>query len=117
MILPIKKKWFDMILSGQKTEEYREIKPYYETKFMNLFGIIICDGQFVKCSDIGLSECQKDEIQTIVFRNGYRKDSPSFTAKCMLAVGVGKEEWGAEKDKTYFVLKIHEILDDEKDDL
>ena len=29
LILPIKKKWFDMIASGEKKEEYREIKPYY----------------------------------------------------------------------------------------
>lgn len=29
LILPIKSKWFNMILSGDKQEEYREIKPYY----------------------------------------------------------------------------------------
>lgn len=34
LTLPIKKKWFDMILSGEKKEEYREIKPYYERRFM-----------------------------------------------------------------------------------
>lgn len=28
LILPIKSKWFNMILSGDKQEEYREIKPY-----------------------------------------------------------------------------------------
>lgn len=28
LILPIKKKWFDMIASGQKKEEYREVKEY-----------------------------------------------------------------------------------------
>ena len=27
--LTLKKQWFDMILSGVKTEEYRDIKPYY----------------------------------------------------------------------------------------
>lgn len=27
--LNLKKKWFDMILSGEKTEEYREIKGYW----------------------------------------------------------------------------------------
>ena len=32
LILPIKKKWFDMIVSGQKKEEYREIKDYYDTR-------------------------------------------------------------------------------------
>ena len=26
LTLPIKKQWFDMILSGEKKEEYREIK-------------------------------------------------------------------------------------------
>ena len=33
LTLPIKKKWFDMILSGEKKEEYREIKPYYDSRF------------------------------------------------------------------------------------
>lgn len=32
LVLPIKKKWFDMILSGEKKEEYREIKPYYDSR-------------------------------------------------------------------------------------
>lgn len=36
LILPIKKKWFGMIASGEKTEEYREIKPYYDSRFMNV---------------------------------------------------------------------------------
>lgn len=114
LILPIKKKWFDMILSGKKKEEYREIKPYYETRFMNLFGIIMCDGEYLKCSDIGFSECEKDDIQTICFRNGYSKNSPSFIAKCTLSVGTGKEEWGAEKGKKYFVLTVKEILNNEQ---
>ena len=33
LTLPIKKKWFDMIKSGEKKEEYREIKPYYVSRF------------------------------------------------------------------------------------
>ena len=47
LILPIKKKWFDMIASGEKTEEYREIKPYYDSRFMNAFGFILVGGQMV----------------------------------------------------------------------
>ena len=27
--LSVKKQWFDMISVGEKTEEYREIKPYW----------------------------------------------------------------------------------------
>ena len=40
LTLPIKKKWFDMIVSGEKKEEYREIKPYYDSRFMNAFGSV-----------------------------------------------------------------------------
>ena len=38
LVLPIKKKWYDMILSGEKTEEYREIKSYYDSRFESVFG-------------------------------------------------------------------------------
>lgn len=30
--LVLKKKWFDMIASGEKREEYRDAKPYWETR-------------------------------------------------------------------------------------
>lgn len=33
LTLPITRKWYDMILSGEKTEEYREVKPYYDSRF------------------------------------------------------------------------------------
>ena len=100
LILPIKKKWFDMILSGEKKEEYREIKPYYETRFRNAW----------RGSLIGGNAYRK-----IMFRNGYNKNSPSFTAKCTLSVGAGKEEWGAEKGKEYFILTVQEILEESRD--
>lgn len=93
LVLPIKKKWFDMILLGEKKEEYREIKPYYVSRFSKLF----CSYGWDK--------------QKIMFRNGYGKDSPSFIAKCTLSVGIGKREWGAELGKKYYILKILEIQD------
>ena len=30
--LPLKKEWYNMIESGIKTEEYREVKPYWEKR-------------------------------------------------------------------------------------
>lgn len=106
LTLPIKKKWFDMILLGEKKEEYREITPYYETRLLHLFGVVFWRGTLLKEP----SECEKDDVQAICFRNGYSKNSPTFVAKCTLSVGTGKEEWGAEKWKEYFVLTIHEIV-------
>lgn len=39
--LVVTKKWFDMIVSGEKNEEYREIKPYWVTRlFRNNSNIV-----------------------------------------------------------------------------
>ena len=50
--LTLKREWFELIASGDKTEEYRERKPYWMAR---LFGRTY------------------DEVH---FRNGYRPDSP-----------------------------------------
>lgn len=93
LTLPIKKKWFDMILSGEKKEEYREIKRYYTIRF----------GIFNNLPDDG-SNC-------IMFRNGYGSDSPSLIAECSLHIGTGRIEWGAESGKIYYVLSINRIIE------
>ena len=38
LVLPIKKKWFYMILAGEKREEYRNLNEYYQTRLRNVFG-------------------------------------------------------------------------------
>lgn len=93
LTLPIKKQWFDMIRSGEKTEEYREISPFYTTRLRNIWGYPAYWGQH----------------HTIELRNGYAKDSPSLTVECSLAMRPGKKEWGAEPGKKYYVLIIHSI--------
>lgn len=113
LILPIKKKWFDMILSGEKKEEYRDITAYYEVRFQNLFGGIVLNGpnlyKFLQGEDVP-EEIRKEPIQTICFRNGYSNKSPIMFAKCTIRVGTGRVEWGAEAGKLYYVLQIKEIL-------
>ena len=97
LTLPIKKKWFDMILSGEKKEEYRELTPYYRSRFRDLF---------IGEERLFLDKSVKKDIR---FRNGYRADSPSFVATVTIDVGEGKPEWGAEAGHTYYVLKIMEV--------
>lgn len=100
LILPIKKKWFDMIRSREKTEEYREIKPYYNSRFT--------------CIDEGLSEVFIKGAMYVIFRNGYSKNSPSVKCLVNIDIGTGKVEWGAEPNKEYYILKILSVeeLDD-----
>lgn len=127
LILPIKKKWFDMILSGEKREEYRDIKEYYETRFQNLFGAITIypfiedysasdttpASIFLHRSEYELlqgeavpEEIRKDSVQEIIFRNGYSKNSKEIKARCRLRIGKGRPEWGVSPGKQYYVLEI-----------
>jgi hypothetical protein len=55
--LTLYRKWFDQIAKGQKTEEYREVRPYWTTRI---------EGR---------------EYDEIWFRNGYRKDAPFMRVK------------------------------------
>lgn len=107
LTLQIKKKWFDMILSGEKKEEYREIKPYYDARFLTLFGCIWVNNELIKSP---LPELQRGPIQKIVFRNGYGKSAPTIIADCELKAGVGRGEWGAEPEKQYYILAIKHIV-------
>lgn len=91
-----------MILSGEKKEEYRELKKYYSTRFCNIFPGF--EDSFIE---------PKSAAKEIVFRNGYSSNSPKFTAYCSCRIDEGNPEWGAEPAKKYFVLTIHEILNKE----
>lgn len=93
LVLPIKKKWFDMIASGEKKEEYRERKPYYDVRLPKYFN---------------------GKAEFVIFRNGYSKKSPQIKCLCRLKVDTGEKKWGAEQGKMYYVLKILQVLGDEK---
>lgn len=86
LYLTLKKQWFDMILSGEKKEEYRAIKPYWEKRLLN------------------------KEYDIVNFRNGYGKSAPQFTAKIKnIRIKEGKEEWGAVPREKYFVIELSDI--------
>nr|DAQ16382.1 MAG TPA: protein of unknown function (DUF3850) [Caudoviricetes sp.] len=99
LTLPIKKKWFNMILSGEKKEEYREIKPYYASRFYRNH----------IASGVGLEWILNNNpivYKNIILRNGYSKNSPSIICYVLITKGTGKPEWGAKPGKEYYVLKI-----------
>ena len=101
LTLPIKKKWFDMIKSGEKTEEYREIKPYYTSRFTRSLPTL--DYEIIGTHLRGKTLLSSFPI---IFRNGYSKSSPSIKCNVTLEINYGVKEWGAEPNKLYYVLKI-----------
>jgi len=103
--LNLKKEWFDLILSGEKKEEYRELTKYWESKLFDLG------------SKTGISFLHEDimlpkKYDTITFSNGYSKTRRQIIVKYNgLDVGLGSKKWGAETNKPYYVLKLGEILE------
>ncbi len=86
LTLPIKKKWFDMILAGEKREEYRALTSRYKTMFQNASRV----------SDV--FPCR--------IRNGYESYRPSAIIMCKYRIDYGRPEWGAVPGQKYCVLEI-----------
>lgn len=107
LILPIKQKWFEMIASGEKKEEYREVKEYYNKRFSKLFPYNYHTNKEGTTWYLGDRSMPKE----IVFRNGYNYNSPSIKCLCNLKMGYGKKEWGAVEGEKYYILEILEILE------
>lgn len=93
--LTLKKRWFDLILSGEKKEEYREIKEYWAKRLSH---------------DQELNNLKSFDF--IEFTNGYSKMARKMVVEFKgMEMGKGKAEWGATKDEFYFVIKLGEITD------
>lgn len=104
--LTLKKQWFDMILSGEKKEEYRALSNYWCNRFCDKnwqsFEIEI----FIHCLNYS-----KLNFKTIVFTNGYGKNKPQIVVEYAgIDVREGNLKWGAEFGTTYFVIKIGKII-------
>lgn len=110
LTLTVSKEWFDMIVSGEKTEEYREIKPYWASRLVNQqaeSGEVLFDEFGGYCRVIGKLEYKP--YTHLLFINGYRKDSPRIE-KEIKSIAIGKPKKGLcpDKwlDKEFFVIKF-----------
>ena len=92
--LTIKKKWFDMIASGEKREEYREMKEYWLDRLV----------------DINTHDWK--HFDTVTFRNGYGRNVPTVTVEYLgISFMEGMPSWGADPGVKYIVIRLGEILD------
>lgn len=81
-------------------------KEYWETRFKKYFGW--CYEQINdETGEFGWHF--RTAPKEIIFRNGYRKNAPEFTAEVVVVEKTGKPEWGAMPDEIYYVLQIQRI--------
>lgn len=101
---PLKAKWYRMIESGIKTEEYRE--GFYWTK-----RLCRSKGDCDWGGYCAVSHCTKKGVPTdythVQFSLGYPKKDDESRRMTFELKGIvyreGREEWGAEKGKKYLV--------------
>ena len=78
--LPLKAKWYDMIESGEKKEEYRENKPYWAKRIIGR------------------------KYKYVRFSYGYTKRTMTYEVDG-ITFGQGKKEWGAP-DEAVHIIKL-----------
>lgn len=123
--LVLKKKWYDMIESGEKTEEYREIKPYWIVRMMEEIdmdfhayekvsretAVFYEYNEHLLISALYHGSMKFKDFDRVTFHLGYSKDRPSMTfAIKEIVCDEGKEEWGALGGEYYFVIKLGKRL-------
>lgn len=90
-----------MIASGEKKEEYRELKDYWYKRL---------GYRYDSDRETGYYNHEFTEFDIVRFRNGYSKDAPAIDIKCE---GIridydGKREWGYVGK--CFIIELGEII-------
>ena len=108
--MSLKRKWFEMTKSGVKTEDYREITPYWIKRLVHNCSCLA----YYKPGElsIAIEECPLGGFKKFdynIMTLGYPpKDDCDRILKLPHAgieIRTGNPEWGAEPGKLYFVIK------------
>ena len=117
--LSLKKKWFDMTKAGIKTEDYREINEYWIRRLTNCKTDLteakielLKGGKEAAKKYPSLFEAPEHFIAQNFSENimtfGYPKSTDTERILKFKHIGIrirtGKEHWGAEPNKLYFVI-------------
>lgn len=116
--LVLKGRWYDMIESGEKPEEYREIKPYWEKRLLDYKGL--SDYYQKNHYELRIKKLffpHRPVIENICgafprgythvrFHRGYTSTTMLF--KCEgITIGKGNPAWGAPEEEV-FIIKLGE---------
>ena len=118
--LILKKKWWDMIESGVKTEEYRDVKPYWEKRLIDykrLKEYYLEHREELAIKRVlfphrpvieNITEAFKRDYTHVCFHLGYTSTTMTFEIDS-ISIGKGNPEWGAPKEDV-FIIKLGKRL-------
>src|SRR4051812_30019681 len=92
LFLVLKTEWYEMIQSGEKKEEYRDLSDYWIRRLMP-------DNKTIR------------QFKTIKFQLGYQLNAPQMIVECKkIHKGRAKAKWSAGYTGECFVISLGEIL-------
>ena len=104
--LTLKKKWFDLIASGEKKEEYRELKEYWYQRFFY---------SEIRERNNSISEkvyTEPKRFDAVEFKHGYSEYAPMILVELKgIEIGHAKPEWSDNWKGEVFVIKLGEIIE------
>jgi len=116
--LNVTKEWFDMINSGIKKEEYREIKTYWVSRLFKAdFGALdLREAHDYMKEGLRLAYKFPDghfrtpRFSAIEFKNGYGKNAPTIHVVCeSITIGEAKPEWSGNWKGKVFIINLGSI--------
>ena len=118
LTLTVSKEWFDMIVTGEKTEEYRVPKKHWikrllaansDSTDMKLWAEVVEGRVDIIRQSIHTNFVSFKPYTHVLFVNGYRKDSPRIE-KEIESITIGKPKKGLCPDKwldtEFFIIKF-----------
>lgn len=112
--LTLKREWYQKIASGEKKEEYREIKPYWAKRFVGSWIYkgerkgLFPDAKNTFMSGFDINSFQKYDV--IIFMNGYGDVPTTIVEHKGIEVKEGNERWGALAKQFYFTHKLGNVI-------
>ena len=108
--LVLKRKWWDMIASGEKKEEYRDLSAYWIkrlcfTRIDNPYVYCVMEKCCMECFNEAGEDYCAFPFDVVTFHLGYTNTTMTFENNG-IEINYGCEDWGAEPDKLYFVIKL-----------
>ena len=88
--LVLKRKWWDMILSGEKKEEYRTLNDYWSKRLLN--GPYYCGDKIDRYKP----------FEYVCFHLGYTNTTMTFRI-VRLSQGYGVPEWGGGNERVFII--------------
>ena len=118
--LVLKRKWWDMIASGEKREEYRDVCHYWAARLLDSGYSWYSRNTDYPHDYVGWL-CLKLAQKSIAFKNyenvcfhlGYTNTTMTYLVEdiCIIHGSACNKEWGAEESKHYFVIKLGERIE------